>query len=97
MEITSTDKDVILNILVVVFHQEVCIGAILSMSSLSELEKQPKVEQGLWLMVFGPEAAVLKLKLELIVYLLTGSIAVIFAILKQIHIIYSKLITYSFY
>ena len=74
MEITSPDKCVILNILVVVFHQEVCIGSILSMSSLSELEKQPKVEQGLWLMVFGPEAAVLKLELELIVYLLTGSI-----------------------
>ena len=58
-----------MNILVVVFHQEVCIGAILSMSSLSELEKQQKVEQGLWLMVFGPEAAVLKPELELIVYL----------------------------
>ena len=62
------------------------------MSSLSELENQQKIEQRP--MVFGPEAAVLKLELELIVYLLTGSIAVIFAILKQIHIIYSKLITY---
>ena len=95
MEITFINKGVILNILFVVFHQEVCIGAILSMSSLSELENQQKIEQRP--MVFGPEAAVLKLKLELIVYLLTGSIAVIFAILKQIHIIYSKLITYSFY
>ena len=95
MEITFINKGVILNILVVVFHQEVCIGAILSMSSLSELEKQQKIEQRP--MVFGPEAAVLKLELELIVYLLTGSIAVIFAILQQIHMIYSKLITYSFY
>ena len=72
MEITFINKGVILNILVVVFHQEVCIGAILSMSSLSELENQQKIEQRP--MVFGPEAAVLKLELELIVYLLTGRV-----------------------